>query len=191
MYSFIETKLFSRLVAEVLTDEEYSSLQKALIKDPEAGDLIPGSGGIRKLRWGVAGRGKRGGIRVVYYARFAEDKYGCLRSTRRTWWTISPPTCFGKLRKRLMAKAKRNIGLEILEGIREIKRGEHGRVITVPPVSAVRESTGLSQSQFAELLGVSVRTLQDWEQGRRAPSGAARTLLRIVAKNPRVLREVA
>jgi len=69
MYSFIETKLFSRLVADVLTDEEYSGLQKALIKDPEAGDLIPRSGGIRKLRWGVAGRGKRGGIRVIYYVR--------------------------------------------------------------------------------------------------------------------------
>ena len=52
-----------------LTDEEYSSLQKVLIKDPEAGDLVSGSGGIRKLRWGVAGRGKRGGIRVIYYAR--------------------------------------------------------------------------------------------------------------------------
>ena len=52
MYSFIETKLFSRLVADVLTDEECSSLQKALIKDPEAGDLIPGSGGVRKLRSG-------------------------------------------------------------------------------------------------------------------------------------------
>jgi len=52
-----------------------------------------------------------------------------------------------------MAKAKRNIGLEILEGIREIKRGEHSRVITVPAVSAVRESTGFSQSHFAELLG--------------------------------------
>jgi putative transcriptional regulator len=90
-----------------------------------------------------------------------------------------------------MAKSKRNIGMEILEGLREIKRGEHGRVKTVPTVSAVRESTGLSQSQFAELLGVSVRTLQEWEQGRRAPSGAARTLLRIVAKNPRILREVA
>ena len=90
-----------------------------------------------------------------------------------------------------MAKAKRNVGLEILEGIREIKSGEHGRVVTVPSVSAVREITGLSQSQFAQLLGVSVRTLQEWEQGRRAPSGAARTLLRIAAKNPRVLREVA
>ena len=90
-----------------------------------------------------------------------------------------------------MARAKRNIGLEILEGIRKIKRGEYGRVITVPPVAAVREKTGLSQSQFARLLGVSVRTLQEWEQGRRAPSGAARTLLRIAAKNPRALRDVA
>lgn len=69
MYSFIETKLFSRLVAEYISDEEYSNLQNALIKDPEAGDLIRGSGGVRKLRWGVAGRGKRGGIRVIYYAR--------------------------------------------------------------------------------------------------------------------------
>lgn len=90
-----------------------------------------------------------------------------------------------------MTRATRDIGLEILEGIREIKRGEHGRVITVPPVAAIRESTGLTQSRFAQLLGVSVRTLQEWEQGRRAPSRAACTLLRIAAKNPRVLREVA
>ena len=90
-----------------------------------------------------------------------------------------------------MAKAKRNIGLEILEGIREIKRGEHGRVTNVPSVSSVRERTGLSQARFAELLGVSVRTLQEWEQGRRAPSGAARTLLLIAQKNPQALLEVA
>jgi putative transcriptional regulator len=90
-----------------------------------------------------------------------------------------------------MAKAKRNIGLEILEGIRQIKRGEYGRVTTVPSVSSIRERTGLSQEKFAQLLGVSVRTLQEWEQGRRAPSGAARTLLLIAAKNPRVLLEVA
>jgi putative transcriptional regulator len=90
-----------------------------------------------------------------------------------------------------MAPAKRNIGQEILEGIRQLKRGEHGRIASVPSVASIREKTGLSQSRFAELLGVSVRTLQEWEQGRRAPSGAARTLLLIAAKNPRALLDVA
>ncbi|HSL84165.1 MAG TPA: helix-turn-helix domain-containing protein [Thermoanaerobaculia bacterium] len=90
-----------------------------------------------------------------------------------------------------MAKVERDIGQEILEGIREIKRGEHGRVTTVPAVAEIREATGLTQSRFAELLGVSVRTLQEWEQGRRAPSGAAQTLLRIAARNPQALIEVA
>ena len=86
---------------------------------------------------------------------------------------------------------RRNIGAEILEGLRQLKRGEHGRVTTVPSVATIREGTGLSQPRFAELLGVSMRTLQEWEQGRRAPSGAARTLLMIAAKNPRVLIDVA
>jgi putative transcriptional regulator len=58
-------------------------------------------------------------------------------------------------------------------------------------VVAARAGTGLSQSQFAELMGVSVRTLQDWEAGRRQPSGAAQTLLRIAAQHPRIVREAA
>jgi len=90
-----------------------------------------------------------------------------------------------------MAKSKRNIGREILEGIRELKRGDYGRVINLPDVAAIREKTGLSQARFAILLGVSVRTLQDWEQGRRAPSGAARTLLLVANRNPKVLLDVA
>lgn len=90
-----------------------------------------------------------------------------------------------------MAKTKRNIGKEILDGLREIKRGKHGRVINVPDVGKIREKTVLSQARFAELLGVSVRTLQDWEQGRRAPSGAARTLLLIADRDPTVLLKVA
>lgn len=90
-----------------------------------------------------------------------------------------------------MAKATRNIGKEILDGLRELKRGEYGRVVNVPDVGKVREKTGLSQSRFAELLGVSVRTLQDWEQGRRVPSGAARTLLLIADRDPKALLKVA
>ena len=90
-----------------------------------------------------------------------------------------------------MPKAKRNIGREILEGLQQLKRGDYGRVINVPDVSTIREKTGLSQARFATLLGVSVRTLQDWEQGRRAPSGAARTLLLVASKNPGALLEVA
>src|ERR1700737_2586983 len=69
MVSFIETKLFTRLVQEYLTDDEYRELQAHLIEEPEAGDVIPGSGGVRKLRWRAPGRGKRGGYRVIYYAK--------------------------------------------------------------------------------------------------------------------------
>ncbi|HXG72899.1 MAG TPA: helix-turn-helix domain-containing protein [Gemmatimonadaceae bacterium] len=90
-----------------------------------------------------------------------------------------------------MAARKREIGVEILEGLRQLKRGTHGRITTVPSIDTVREGTGLSQPRFAGLLGVSVRTLQEWEQGRRAPSGAARTLLLIAAQNPRALIDVA
>ena len=64
-------------------------------------------------------------------------------------------------------------------------------MINHPDVGKVREKTGLSQARFAELLGVSVRTLQEWEQGRRAPSGAARTLLLIADRNPGALLDVA
>ena len=90
-----------------------------------------------------------------------------------------------------MPSKKRDVGREVLDGLRELKRGEHGRIVNVPNVASVRRKTGLSQSKFAELLGVSVRTLQDWEQGRRAPSGAARTLLVIADKDPKVLLDVA
>lgn len=69
MFSFIETKLFSQLREGYLPDDEYAKLQKALIERPECGALIPGSGGVRKLRWSQSGRGKRGEIRIVYYAK--------------------------------------------------------------------------------------------------------------------------
>lgn len=71
MFSFIETRLFTRLVREYLDDDDYTALQKELVRNPEAGPVIPGSGGVRKLRWAAPGRGKRGGYRVIYYVRQA------------------------------------------------------------------------------------------------------------------------
>ena len=79
---------------------------------------------------------------------------------------------------------------DLLESVRQMKAGKAARTTVVPltPAANARAKIGLSQAEFAALLGVSVRTLQDWEQGRREPSGAARTLLRIAAQSPEVVR---
>jgi putative transcriptional regulator len=115
---------------------------------------------------------------------------------------------------------KRDLNAELLQGINELKRGEWARKTELIPqqdgsirrvitrrdgtiekeeiisaekaqVVAARAATGLSQAAFAKLLGVSVRTLQEWEQGRKAPSGAAATLLKVAARHPEVLQELA
>ena len=81
---------------------------------------------------------------------------------------------------------------EAIQGLKDTKRGRVGRTtkVKVSPVVEARVKSGLSQVKFAELLGVSVRTLQDWEQGRREPSGAAKSLIRIAEQRPDVLKQV-
>jgi mRNA-degrading endonuclease RelE of RelBE toxin-antitoxin system len=63
----VETKVFTRQAQVLLNDDDYRRLQTILVIRPDAGDLIPGGGGLRKIRWGTQGRGKRGGVRVIYY----------------------------------------------------------------------------------------------------------------------------
>lgn len=86
-----------------------------------------------------------------------------------------------------------DIGAELLTSVREMKAGIRARVHRpeISEVAHARLVAGLSQSAFAVLLGVSVRTLQDWEQGRREPSGAAKTLFRVAEHHPEILQELA
>lgn len=81
---------------------------------------------------------------------------------------------------------------DLLESVQQMRRGEAARVteVTLPAAAEARARVGLSQQAFANLLGVSARTLQDWEQGRREPTGAAKTLLRVAVSHPEVLREL-
>ncbi len=99
-----------------------------------------------------------------------------------------------KMTERQLAKWEktRDIGQDILQGIRDLKAGRLGRRSTVAtyPIVRAREKSGLSQAQFAGLLGVSKRTLEQWEQGRREPSGAAKTLIKVAELHPEVLHDL-
>ena len=72
MFTFVESPLFSRIVADYFSDDELSAFQLTLAANPDLGRVIPGSGGLRKVRWGQPGRGKRGGVRVIYYVKRAD-----------------------------------------------------------------------------------------------------------------------
>ena len=74
MFTFIESRIFQREVSNYLDDDEYATLQAFLVVNPEAGDVIPGSGGVRKLRWKRTGAGKHGGIRIIYYLRYRPNE---------------------------------------------------------------------------------------------------------------------
>lgn len=172
----MESAIFTKQVKGLLSDESYRELQLHVLMHPESDALIPGSGGFRKLRWRLAGRGKRGGARA---AGTATTRFGGL--TMR-------PEMFAEL-------------IESIKEMREIEAGRQkpARVTTLADlidadlhdVAAIRNRYRLSQSKFAALLGISVDTLQNWEQRRRKPDGPARVPLRVAAAHPEALLSVA
>jgi mRNA-degrading endonuclease RelE of RelBE toxin-antitoxin system len=101
MLTFIETKLFSRLADDHLPDDQLASLQHHLNENPEAGDLIRESGGVRKLRWAATGRGKRGGLRIIYYLRSKQGEIWLL--------TLYAKDVAGSISGRTLKKIKEEI----------------------------------------------------------------------------------
>lgn len=78
MFTFIESTIFARIRPVYLDEDEYAELQQYMLQHPEAGEVVPGSGGVRKLRWRRAGMGKRGGLRVIHFVRHDPDEFWML-----------------------------------------------------------------------------------------------------------------
>jgi len=202
MLTIAESKIFSWYVIDYWSEEERGEFATWIAEHYDAGDVVRGSGGCRKVRWARKGAGKSGGVRVILqHAQRWHDLAAVDLCKKRTREYTSPyieggeggdimPMTDKELQKR---DAKRDLGTELLESVRQMKAGRSGKIhkVAIPPVISARMKSGLTQSAFAKLLGVSVRTLQDWEQGRREPSGAAKTLIAIAERRPEVLREVA
>jgi mRNA-degrading endonuclease RelE of RelBE toxin-antitoxin system len=98
---YIESPLFSKLIGSYLEDEEYAAFQWELALHPERGDLIPGSGGLRKIRWAAKGKGKRAGTRIIYYYKNKEGKIWLLTIYAKNEADTIPISILKKIKEEL------------------------------------------------------------------------------------------
>lgn len=84
MFTFIESSTFERVCPLYLDDDEYAELQQFMMQNPEAGQVVPGSGGVRKLRWARPGMGKRGGLRIIHFVRYQPKEFWMLTIYSKT-----------------------------------------------------------------------------------------------------------
>lgn len=201
MYTIAETPTFAADADKLWSEQERLEFFTWLAGNPEAGDILAESGGCRKVRWSRAGTGKRGGVRVICFTRLASGEIWLLLIYAKSERDNIPGHCSKQFERKLKMASRTTskrvssgeaLGLKLLQSVREMKASQAARVTKVEPNEVVqaRQGTGLSQTQFAEALSISKRTLQEWEQGRRSPSGAAQTLIRIAKSHPEVVREV-
>lgn len=193
---FIETPIFTRLVTALGDDDSYRQLQQLLTRDPRAGDLIQGTGGLRKIRMAASGRGKRWwceghllllriGIPNRNAVRLSEEcshrpQYRTKADSVQDRGNLEATT----MNKKLFAEL-----VQSMEQAGEIIRGERApsRELNIDSVTIkkIRQAARLSQAKFAKVIDVQVTTLQNWEQGRRDPTGPAKALLRAISKDPK------
>jgi putative transcriptional regulator len=193
---FVETPVFTRALLNLLSDDEYRSLQLALMLRPDAGDLIPGSGGLRKFRWSLAGKGKRGGTEtdLLLAARRRGDLHAFHLRQKPPRRSHAGAIKDFKQARQGEFKMNKTDFVKLVASVKQagkIRRGEMkaSRIFNLKPVDvrAIRNKLGLSQADFATMIGVSVATLQNWEQGRRRPEGPAQALLKVAAANPQAV----
>jgi putative transcriptional regulator len=192
---FVETPIFTKIIPR-LDDEEYRSLQIALMLRSEQGPVSRSAGGLRKVCWAKPGSGKRGGLRGIYYWAPKERAFYMLYAYSKNEQGDLTPAQARYLGQPRGIQVKDAAFQELVTSVRQAGRIRRGRlragrttVFRPTDVQAVRAKLGASQAEFALMIGVSVATLRNWEQGRRTPDGPALALLRVAAKNPKAVAE--
>lgn len=202
----VETGHYLRKAGRLLSKREQDDLAAHLAENPMVHDVIPGLGGLRKVRWSQAARrkGKRGGVRVIYFFALSAEVVFLLdiysKGKRRICPMLTKKNS-GRRSKKLSAassKPRSRLAQNLMKSMGEVqefldgKRALHVRHYDVPErinVRAIREKVGMSQAQFALRFAISPRTLQEWEQGRRLPDATVRAYLVVIDRNPRAVEE--
>ena len=199
MRTVAETPTFTRQTDKLLAEEERRALIDLLAEDPSAGEKIPGTAGVRKLRFAASGRDKRGGARVIYF--YGGTGHAHLRATRLCEVRQNGPepgraARGGRDRRGDQACRKGEMmstfGDDLIQSLNKALahgKGE-GPAVVHDPVTPreVRKRAKLRQAQMATLMGMSLSGYRKWEQGTRRVSGPAVAPLRVIQMEPEAVR---
>lgn len=194
MRTVAEAPTFTRQAEKLFDENEKAELISFLADNPLSGDVIPDTGGVRKVRFAASGRGKRGGARVVYY--FLDDSiplYALLVYQKNEKVDLTPEEkrargCDRGCEEEEMTVFGEDLIQSLGEALAHVK-GE-GPAVVHAPVNPreVRKHAGLTQAEMAPLMGMSLSGYRKWEQGQRAVSGPAAMLLRVIAREPEAVK---
>jgi putative transcriptional regulator len=205
--SVLELPGYRRRADDLLTASEQEAIVDLIAYEPTCGDVIPGTGGLRKIRVGRGDSGRRGGARVILFLQRGSpcSAVGDLRQEREVRHDRAGQKEIrgtakgdhGAMVRNATRKTKPRLADDIrasLEEALKYARGEKADVVVhrvVPSQTDAREARhnlGLSQSEFASFIGTGVGTVRKWELGTRRPSGAARALIDVIKAEPKAVR---
>jgi len=203
----IETPTYLRAASRLLSEAERDDLRLHLAENAAIYPVIAGTAGLRKSRWQqkIRGKGKRGGVRVIYFHALSASKVFLLDIIRKKKRAIlamairkSLKAACEAIKRALSSEPVTPKGRRLLRALQEVDAHLSGEVppreyrYTIPNpvgVRSIRAKTGLSQSDFAQRFAIELRTLQDWEQGRRTPDAAVRAYLTVIERQPDAVTE--